>query len=146
MSSAQVAELKALLQEYSNVFATELGCTDVLGHSIDTSDHRPIRLLHYQTPIAQRDAIKILVNQMQQQGMVRPSSSPWASPVVLVPKKDGSVCFCVDYHNLNAITSKDVFPLPRVEIYWQIELNEDASIKSAFTTLQWFIRVHKDVI
>ena len=90
LSSPQVAELKALLQEYSDVFAlddSELGCTDIVCHSINTGDHCPIWQQPYRTPIARRDAIKRLVNQMQQQGIVRPSRNPWASPVVLVPKR-----------------------------------------------------------
>ena len=56
-----------------------------------------------------------MVEQMQKQGIVQPSQSPWASLVVQVPKKDGSVRFCVDYRKLNSITRKDVFPLPRVD-------------------------------
>ena len=94
-----------------------------------------------------------MVSDMQEQGVVQPSSSPWASPVVLVPKKDGTLRFCIDYRRLNAITWKDVYPLPRVDDiliafgeskyfssldlasgYWQIELDEDAKRKSAFTT------------
>ena len=47
--------------------------------------------------------------------MVRESSSPWASPVVLVRKNNGEVRFCVDYRRLNAVTRKDIFPLPRID-------------------------------
>lgn len=80
----------------------------------------PIKQQPHRTPIVQRDRIKQMVDQMQKQGIVQPSKSPWASPVVSVPKKDGSLRFCVDYCKLNSITRKDVNPLPRVDdnIIW----------------------------
>ena len=56
-----------------------------------------------------------LVNDMLKQQVVQPSSSAWASPVVLVPKKDGNLHFCVDYRKVNAVTKKDVYPLPRAD-------------------------------
>ena len=49
------------------------------------------------------------------QGVVQPSTSPWASPVIPVNKKDGSFCFCIDYRTVNAITKNDINPLPRVD-------------------------------
>ena len=156
LSPMEVLKLKALIEEFSDVFAlndSELGCTDVLKHSIDVGGHSPIKQQPYRTPMVRREKMAEMITKMQEQGVVQPSSSPWASPVVLVPKKDGTLRFCIDYRRLNAVTRKDVYPLPRVDDifdalgevkyfstldlasgYWQVELDDDARQKSAFTT------------
>ena len=78
--------------------------TQNLVHSIDTGDHHPVKRQPYCTPIVYREMIEQMVNDMQKQGVVKPSNSPWASPIVLVPKKDGSLRFCVDFRHLNSLT------------------------------------------
>jgi hypothetical protein len=56
-----------------------------------------------------------MLEDMRQRGVIEESDSPWSSPVVLVPKKNGDLCFCVDYRKLNDVTRKDCFPLPRID-------------------------------
>ena len=131
----------------------ELGSTDLVTHSIDTGSHSPIRQPVRRTPFALRDMVDKLVQEMSDRDVIRPSQSPWASPIVLVKKKDNTLRFCVDYRRLNSITKLDVFPLPRIDDtldllsqtkyfttldlasgYWQVKMHEDAREKTAFTT------------
>src|SRR5213079_1132501 len=86
-------------------------------------------------------------------GVIEESQSPWSAPIVLAKKPDGSTRICVDYRALNRITEKDAHPLPRVDEsfsqfagakyftsldlksgYWQIPLDEDSKVKTAFST------------
>ena len=56
-----------------------------------------------------------MLDEMLQKDIIQPSASPWASPVVLVQKKDGTIRFCIDYRKLNAVTRKDAYPLSRID-------------------------------
>ena len=94
-----------------------------------------------------------MVKEMLDRGVVQPSRSPWASPVVLVEKKDGTLRFCVDYRQLNAATKIEVFPLPRIDDsldllskskffstldlatgFWQVQMEPSSREKTAFIT------------
>ena len=156
LSAEEEQQLRALITEFADVFAfedSELGCAIAVKHSIDTGGHPPIKQQPYRSPVIYREKISQMIDKMRADGIIQPSHSPWASPTVIVPKKDGSLRFCVDYRRLNAVTRKDVYPLPRIEDilaslgeakrftsldlasgYWQIELDESAREKSAFTT------------
>ena len=92
--------LYSLLCEYHNVFALEdgeMGETDVVMMEIDTGEAQPKRQSVRRTPFAARQEIAKQLKEMQAQNVITPSDSPWASPVVLIRKKDGSLRFCIDY-------------------------------------------------
>jgi len=112
------AKLMRLLVEYSGVFSfdeTDLGRTSVIKHSIDTEGARPVRQPLRRQPPAHQEAIRDHVSTMLKQGVIEPAQSPWASNLVLVRKKDGTLRCCVDYRQLNASTTKDAYPLPRTD-------------------------------
>ena len=104
-----------LLLSYAYVIAysaADLGRTSVLTHNIPTGNAAPIRQSVRRISPRQRQNVQQMLTQMLNGGIVEPSTGPWASPIVLVQKKDGSTRFCVDYRKLNNITQKDAYPLP----------------------------------
>ena len=117
LSPLQQQQRNRLFKEFSDVFSQgedDLGCTPLLEHTIET--HGPPLRHPYrrQNPAVRREEMA-QVQQMLASDVIRPSNSPWASPVVMVKKKDGSLRFCVDFRQLNAATVKDAHPLPRID-------------------------------
>ena len=106
-------------------------------------------------PFAAQQEIARQLDKMQNNNIIKPSESPWASLVVLVNNRDGMLRFCVDYRGLNCVTKPDVFPLPRIydlldqlgkskyfitldlkSGYWQIKVQTDSQEKTAFIPIR----------
>ena len=146
------------LLKYGHLFAqdsTDLGRTDKVQHSIYTGEARPVRQPVRRLPPQRREEVRKLLEEMLKKDVIQESSSPWASPIVLVTKSDGSTRFCVDYRRLNSLTRKDAYPLPRIDDtlealsgskwfttldlisgYWQVNLDPRDQEKSAFCTTE----------
>ncbi|GFX51321.1 retrovirus-related Pol polyprotein from transposon 412 [Trichonephila clavipes] len=161
----QKSSAERLFQEFEDVFSrnsSDIGHTTVTQHRIDTADHPPIKQHPGRLPFAKQEEVGTLLREMQENDIIEPSSSPWASPIVLVRKKDGSTRFCVDYRKLNDVTKKDNYPLPRIDDtldtlsghkwfstldlksgYWQVEIHPEDREKTAFTSGQglWQFKV-----
>lgn len=91
-----------------------MGCTHLVQHEIPVLDNVPVRQRYRRLSPSQYEQVKTHISELLEQGIVRPSCSPYSSPIV-VQKKDGSIRLCVDYRQLNAKTRKDAYPLPRIE-------------------------------
>ena len=92
-----------------------LGCHPAVKFSLQLEDHAPIFQQPYHVPLLKHHLIEEHVEELLQQGIIQPSHSPWASPVTLQPKKDGTLYFCIDYRRLNKVRLHDSHPLPRIK-------------------------------
>ena len=118
-SAPHKSQLLALASRYLDVFAesdSDVGVTDLAFHEIDTGEVRPLRQPVRRIPYGEmRAAVEHEVEKLVNADIARASTSPWASPVVMVRKKDGGWRMCVDYRRLNSVTKFDSFPLPRLD-------------------------------
>ena len=163
LSDEQLQSVRTLLLDYRDVFALsddELGRTNLVEHTIHLAENAPIKQKVRREPIHHQGTVKEEIDKMLAKDVIEPSDSPWASPIVLVKKKDGSVRFCIDYRKLNDVTVKDAYPLPNIEDnidalkgakwfstldlasgYWQVAMDENDRAKTAFCTkyglFQW---------
>ena len=117
ISDNEKAQLRALISKYGDIFASNpRKPTPVrnMTHRIITNDAQPVRMKPYRIPHAWDKEISDQVQQMLDNGIIRPSSSPWNAPVILVKKKDDSMRFVCDFRGLNDVTKKDSYPLPHI--------------------------------
>ena len=96
----------------------DVGYTTTITHNINLTDDVPIKVPHRRIPPNQIEEVKRHIQKLLNQGIIRKSSSPYASAVVIVRKKDGSIRLCVDYRLLNSRTIKDAYPLPVSKKPW----------------------------
>ena len=156
LDDRQHNDVGLLLVQNQDVFSHsdyDLGRTGLVKHRIDTGDARPFKQQLRRHPMSHLDVIDDQVETMLKTGVCEPSTSPWASNVVLVKKSDGTLRFCVDYRQLNSMTVKDSYPLPRIDTcfdalggakyfstldlrqgYWQVENDPETADKTTFIT------------
>jgi len=118
LSSTSAYNFRDLLFAHQDVFArspTDIGFCDLLQHDIDTADAAPIRQPPRRPRLASGTAEDDLMAEMLSAGVIEPSDSPWASPVCLAMKPDGSYWFCVDYRRVNAVSRNDAYPIPDIQ-------------------------------
>lgn len=146
-------ELERILQKHATIFGGIGEPTPYMEHFINTDNHQPIASAAYRLSFAKTRELKTEVDQMLELGIVEECESAWASPVVMVPKRDGGIRVCVDYRKLNNITTPDRYPLPRIDDllhaakstkfmttldlqsgYYQIAVNEKDRDKTCFIT------------
>lgn len=122
-------------------------------HNIETGDATPIRVQGRPHTPLEHEAISAFVKDALRDGIIEPSDSPWSFPLLLVKKADGNLRVCVDFRQLNRVTRKNAYPLPRIDDcyqflqharffttldlksgYWQVQLTPTAAPKTAFTS------------
>ena len=147
------AEALALLEEYADLFSEgphDFGLLKGTSHHLELEDSRPFRSQPYQKSKVEEAQVAIELRQLLDAGLLQPSKSPWASPLLLLRKKDGGHRVVMDYRRLNSITKKDSYPLPRIDDslrvlggskyfsamdlasgYWQVDLSPEDREKCA---------------
>ncbi len=151
LSEEQRHQLQECIPDH--LFMDTPGRTDLVDHAIILKDPKPVRQSVYRVPEKLLSVMKQELHTMKQLGVIEPSSSEWSSPIVLVPKKDGTLRFCLDFRKLNSVSKFDPYPMPRVDElverlgranylstldlckgYWQVPLNPACKEFTAFRT------------
>ena len=111
----KVADLLCRFKDTFSKDEWDIGLTDLTEHEIPTGDAAPVKQAPRRVPLAHAADEKKAIDDLKAKGVIRDSVSPWASPIVLVSKKDGGVRPCVDYRKVNELVKPEAFPLPRVQ-------------------------------
>ena len=153
LSEVEEEQVRKVITSFPSVFSDKPGRTNIIQHKIELTSPEPIRCKPYPLPYSMRESLRDDIQNMLDMGVIRPSQSPYAAPVVLVRKKDGSNRVCVDYRKLNYVTVVDPEPMVKIEDvfrdlckdrffskidlskgYWQFPIREEDVHKTGFVT------------
>lgn len=156
LSAVQRTAVSQLLSQFKSAVSQnkhDIGFCDIVKHEIDTENHKPIVTKQWPLPHSTKQIMNDQCQEMLNMQVIEPCHSPWRSPSLLVKKNDDSYRYCIDFRNINNITTKDNFPIPRIDIvleslkgaslftsldlksgYWQIPIAEKDKDKTAFST------------
>lgn len=151
LDEQQSQQLNDIIENFSLLSPSGLGRTNRITHKIDTGDTEPIKQRHHVMSPYKLEVLNKELDKMLELKVVRPSTSPWASPVLVVEKPNGESRFCFDGRKLNSVTKKCAYPLPMVDhilnklsgarflssidlkaAFWQIPLDPESCEKTAF--------------
>lgn len=151
LTTSQRHETDALLNKYKTVFKVGGDATTFIEHHINTGNNPPVSVPPYRMSPSKKELLKKELDSLLEQGIIEECESPYASPVVLIPKPDGKVRLCIDFRHLNSQTVPDTYPLPRIDDllneakptpfmstidlrsgYHQVKVAEEDQLKTAF--------------
>lgn len=154
LSNDQGEKLDEIIKLFSCLSSAGLGKTNLIEHFIDTGNQKPFKVNPFPLSPAMQKHLNLEIDKMLELNVIKPSKSPWSSPVLLVRKKSGEYRFCFDGRRLNAITKNDAYPLPRLNsildklrearfissvdlksAFWQVPLEASSQEKTAFSVL-----------
>ena len=155
LSAEEKTKLMSLISSYQDLFAQnpkKPQKNKIIEHKIITDDSMPIYQKPRRVPTAWEPEINSQITDMLENDIIRPSESPWNSPIILVKKKDNTTRFVCDFRKLNDVTKKDTYPLPHIRdvidkmagavywttldaasAYWSMPLKEEDKEKTAFS-------------
>ncbi|GFT98927.1 retrovirus-related Pol polyprotein from transposon opus [Trichonephila clavipes] len=115
LSLPQREEINSLLEKYEECFQPGGEPTPFIEHRINTRNHLPVAVPPYRMNPSKKEILKQEIDRLLSEGIIEECESPYASPVVLIPKPNGTFRLCIDYRKLNEITVADTYPLPRMD-------------------------------
>lgn len=154
LNNSQLAQLNNVVEEYFNSIENiPLGCTEVIEHKIEIQEGiAPIKQRYYRVSHFMQSKINDEIDNMLSLDVIEPSTSEWSSPILMVPKGDGSWRFVVDFRKVNAVSKRPAYPLPFIHeildqlgntkylssldirsAYWQVKLEQNSKQYTAFT-------------
>ncbi|HMB90929.1 MAG TPA: reverse transcriptase family protein, partial [Rhodothermales bacterium] len=157
LTTEEQLRLLEVLEAHTGAFAKgswDIGACRVEPHTVETGNALPINTPPHNMPYHLRPVLRKELDDMLAGGIIEPSMSPWAAPIVYVRKKDGTWRLCVDYRKLNQVARATAYPLPKINDvftimrgsryfstldlnkgFWQIKLEENSKGRTSFTTV-----------